>query len=94
MFLSCDNNANNNPWEQDAGVMEICAVKVALALDSSFAALVQAENQWAKTAGRRRSSVRLRYSSYYPLLAPRPFSRGVRAEHRPGMAVNYPLFPT
>ncbi|CAM9470919.1 unnamed protein product, partial [Scytosiphon promiscuus] len=42
--------------EQDAGVMEMCAVKVALALDTSFAALVDAENQWAKAAGRRRST--------------------------------------
>ncbi|CAM9433120.1 unnamed protein product, partial [Hapterophycus canaliculatus] len=42
--------------EQDAGVMEMCAVRVALALDTSFAALVDAENQWAKTAGRRRST--------------------------------------
>ncbi|CAN0046673.1 unnamed protein product [Pylaiella littoralis] len=38
--------------------MEICAVKVALALDTSFAALVQAESEWAKTAGRRRSTDR------------------------------------
>ncbi|CAB1101711.1 unnamed protein product [Ectocarpus sp. CCAP 1310/34] len=36
--------------------MEMCAVKVALALDTSFAALVAAENEWAKAAGRRRSS--------------------------------------
>ncbi|CAM9744947.1 unnamed protein product [Ectocarpus fasciculatus] len=36
--------------------MEMCAVKVALALDTSFAALVSAENEWAKAAGRRRSS--------------------------------------
>ncbi|CBJ33535.1 similar to camp and camp-inhibited cgmp 3,5-cyclic phosphodiesterase [Ectocarpus siliculosus] len=42
--------------EHDAGVMEMCAVKVALALDTSFAALVSAENEWAKAAGRRRSS--------------------------------------
>eukprot|EP00752_Nemacystus_decipiens_P002699 g2520.t1 len=42
--------------EQDAGVMEMCAVRVALALDTSFAALVKAENEWAKTAGRRRST--------------------------------------
>eukprot|EP00903_Cladosiphon_okamuranus_P012465 g11674.t1 len=42
--------------EQDAGVMEMCAVKVALALDTSFSALVKAENDWAKTAGRRRST--------------------------------------
>lgn len=36
--------------------MEMCAVRVALALDTSFSALVKAENDWAKAAGRRRST--------------------------------------
>lgn len=43
--------------------MEMCAVKVALALDTSFSALVDAENEWAKTAGRRRSTGGGRYQS-------------------------------
>lgn len=36
--------------------MEMCVVKVANALDTSFAALISAENDWAKAAGRRRST--------------------------------------
>ena len=35
--------------------MEMCNVKVAHALDTTFSALVAAENDWAKTAGRRGS---------------------------------------
>lgn len=37
-------------------MLAMCVVKVANALDTSFSALVSAENDWAKTAGRRRSS--------------------------------------
>lgn len=36
-------------------MIEICAVKVANALDTTFEALVSAENEWAQVAGRRRS---------------------------------------
>lgn len=36
--------------------MEMCAVKVTNALDTTFGALISAETEWAKTAGRRRSS--------------------------------------
>lgn len=35
--------------------MEMCAVKVANALDTTFEALVSTENEWAQVAGRRRS---------------------------------------
>lgn len=36
--------------------MEMCAVKVANALDTTFEALIAAENEWAKAAGRQRST--------------------------------------
>ena len=35
--------------------MEMCAVKVANALDTTFAALISAEQEWSQVAGRRPS---------------------------------------